>query len=397
MIKSATRYFRYFFTTIFFRKERNILMRDCWALMSNKPWKKNKITQEEKEKCIHAAANWLLNNQKFNSDSGFSTYYIVEGHTASYPETSGYILDSLLHYSKQFSKPEILARLYACADWLLSIQKESGGWQSGYVNQNKKEVVFNTGQVMRGLLHAYKISGNEKYLIPCVKAADWLCSTQEEDGSWQRFAFMNVKRVYESYVSSVLLEVWKITQNEHYKNAAEKNIEWVIKNKIRPNGWLEDCDNTIKHNTKPILHTIAYTIDGVIDCGLSLHNNNYLEAIKKTADVLMEKYMKQDYLGGRFNENWEESESFICTGGAQMSICWLKLYRYYGENKYLEAAKKMNDWLCWIQRSTMDGEKEIKGALQGSFPIYGRYEPFAYPNWATKYLLDALMLEMEIG
>jgi len=34
----------------------------------------------------------------------------------------------------------------------------------------------------------------------------------------------------------------------------------------------------------------------------------------------------------------------------------------------------------------------IHGALPGSFPIFGRYAPLQYPNWATKFLADALML-----
>ena len=57
--------------------------------------------------------------------------------------------------------------------------------------------------------------------------------------------------------------------------------------------------------------------------------------------------------------------------------------------------KKMNNLLVFIQSSTMDGRKEVKGALQGSFPIWGRYEPFAFPNWATKYLLDSLMNDID--
>ena len=28
----------------------------------------------------------------------------------------------------------------------------------------------------------------------------------------------------------------------------------------------------------------------------------------------------------------------------------------------------------------------------GSFPVWGRYAPLQYPNWATKFLADALML-----
>jgi hypothetical protein len=41
------------------------------------------------------------------------------------------------------------------------------------------------------------------------------------------------------------------------------------------------------------------------------------------------------------------------------------------------------------------GNPDIDGALAGSYPIFGGYMTGGYPNWATKYLLDALMLEAE--
>ena len=37
----------------------------------------------------------------------------------------------------------------------------------------------------------------------------------------------------------------------------------------------------------------------------------------------------------------------------------------------------------------------IVGALPGSFPIFGSYMRGGYPNWATKYLLDALLLQLD--
>jgi hypothetical protein len=31
------------------------------------------------------------------------------------------------------------------------------------------------------------------------------------------------------------------------------------------------------------------------------------------------------------------------------------------------------------------------GGIKGSLPIYGRYAPLQYPNWATKFFIDALL------
>ena len=47
--------------------------------------------------------------------------------------------------------------------------------------------------------------------------------------------------------------------------------------------------------------------------------------------------------------------------------------------------------------------KNIKGAIKGSFPIYGDiinnkgYCRMAYLNWATKFFIDALLAEERIN
>ena len=396
MTKSLLRYLNYFFVTLFLRTERKILIRDFMWFFSLKRRVYHDYDSAKKQISLHAAANWLINNQQYNSDRGFSTYRIVEGHTSSYPETSGYIIDSLFSYADKWNRREVIPELFRCADWLLEVQRPSGGWPSGYINENKSEVVFNTGQVIRGLLKAYSQSRESKYLHACERAGNWLCEIQEKDGSWKKFAFMNVQRVYETYVSAPLLDLWKVTGNELYKNAAVKNIDWVIQNKMQENGWLEDCDNTIRHNERPILHTIAYTLDGILDCAVILDESFYVEKVQISADALLRIFTERNYLGGRYDRRWNTTESLICTGGAQISIVWMKLYKITGESRYLNAAQKMNSLLCFVQSATFTLRREVNGALQGSFPLWGRYEPFAFPNWATKYLLDALMLEKEL-
>ena len=181
---------------------------------------------------------------------------------------------------------------------------------------------------------------------------------------------MNAQRVYDSYVDHPLLLVHKITGTERYRETAVKNLDWIINQKQHENGWLEDCDNTLKHNNKPITHTIAYTVDGLLECGLILKDEHFINAAKKAADVLLADFIRKGFLNGRYDQHWNGSEYMICTGSAQLAIIWLKLYP---ENV------------------------DTRGALPGSFPFWGKYEPFAFPNWGTKYLADSLMLEIELS
>jgi len=44
----------------------------------------------------------------------------------------------------------------------------------------------------------------------------------------------------------------------------------------------------------------------------------------------------------------------------------------------------------------MDGDPDVRGAVKGSFPVDGEYDPWVYPNWAAKFMVDSCMLERDI-
>jgi len=392
MIASLRRYVRFFGITFFARRERKHLLRDAADWFVRRKFLKAAYSPEQKEQALSESISWLQHAQDKMKDSGFGTYYITDGWTSSYPETSGYIIPTLLEYDHAAMRE----RCVAAAEWLLSIQKPGGGWQSLYVDHQRPEVVFNTGQVLRGLVAVYEETGEKRYLDAAAKACDWLASVQEEDGSWQKYAFMKEKRVYDSYVDHPMLMVWKHTGNEKYREAAVRNLDWIITEKQQANGWFADCDNTVRNNDRPILHTISYTIDGLINSGLMLGETKYVLAGKKAADKLLDIFNRQGWLQGRWDADWNGSEYMICTGCAQISIVWLTLYEVTLEEKYLLAASKMNDLLIFVQQRNYRETADTRGALTGSYPLWGKYEPFGFPNWATKYFADALLAERKM-
>ena len=127
------------------------------------------------------------------------------------------------------------------------------------------------------------------------------------------------------WMSSVCIS--KLTGKEKFKEAAVRNLDWVVDKKMQQNGWFEDCDNTVKRNDRPILHTIAYTLDGLIDSGLLLKEKKYIDAATNGAKVLTDPFFRRAFLEGRYDRNWNGSEYLICTGGAQMAIVWMKLFQ----------------------------------------------------------------------
>jgi len=395
MIKSLYLYARYFFLTVFSARVLYIV-KDFYRyyLKRDRYFKHHHPDEKQKKLAIGRAVNWLLQAQKATSDEGMGSFHLVNQWSSSYPETTGYIIPTLLQYASANNDNNIQEAAIGASDWLIEIQRPPGGWQGGRVNENKPPIVFNTAQIIRGLMAVYKQTNNQKYLDSAIKAGDWLCSIQDKDGTWTRHALMNKARVYDSYVDFPLLILHKETRLEKYKKHAILNLDWIVDQKQHENGWFEDCDNTIKRNHKPILHTIAYTIDGLLDAGIYLEERKYIVAAKKAADVLKEKFDRDGFLHGRYDSNWNGSEHMIMTGCAQMSIVWHKIAHYAGNSNYADTAGRMNSLLVNLQNRKIKKEsKNTLGAINGSFPLWGRYEPFAYPNWATKYLTDALMLE----
>ena len=346
------------------------------------------LSSEVIKDSLNDAINWLLHSNSNSDDDGMGSFHLNNGWTSSYPETTGYIITTLLNYSQDDKVKDVAIK---AADWLISIQMKSGGWQGGRVTDNRPEIVFNTGQIIRGMISAYKLTSDKKYIDSAVKAADWLCEVQHTEGFWKENALMNEYRVYDSFVDAPLIELGDILKNKKYIDASCKNLDWIIKEQQMTNGWFRNCDNTIKHNSRPILHTIAYTIDGILDSGLLLKNDEYIEAAIKSAKKLLEVLTEKGMLHGRFDENWNGSEYPILTGLAQMSLVWLKIYDYKKDADFLIGAEKLLKQLLYLQKRGIKEDENTRGAISGSFPLWGKYEPFAYPNWATKFFADAIL------
>lgn len=396
MLRSLQLYTEYFLKSSFSSGRKYVLEDVKRYLMKKDVFRQDFLhSSKEKNEALDKAARWLMKAQKANHDGGMGSYHLINKWSASYPETTGYIIPTLFNYGKKYDNKQAVNSAIRATDFLLKIQKESGGWQGGRIGENKPEIVFNTAQVIRGMIAAFKHAGDQKYLDAAIKAGLWLSEIQHPDGYWQTHALMEKARVYDTFVDVPLLQLYELTGEEKFKKSAVQNLEWVSRDKMHENGWFEDCDNTIKRNDKPILHTIAYTLDGLIDSGLILKDDQYLNAAVKGADKLRDIFLSGGFLNGRFDRSWKGSEHMICTGCAQMAIVWLKLFGVYNENTYLEASQRMINLLIFIQSRGFKEDEDTLGAIPGSFPLWGRYEPFAFPNWATKFFCDALILEKE--
>ncbi len=354
-----------------------------------------KFPAYENSRHITGAVEWILRAQQANNDGGVAALYsLIDGWHSSYPETTGYIIPTMFNYYAQIKdekmKNAIQSSAVAMADWELTQQFPSGAFPGAMSAGKKQPIVFNTGQILFGMVRAYTETKQKKYLDATIQASDWLVSVQHPEGYWLQSTYLNTIHTYKTRVTWALLQAYFLTKKSAYRKAAEKNLEWALKQQLS-SGWF--LHTGFYDGQEPLLHTIAYAIQGFLECGLILKNKKYITAAQIASDNLLAAQRSDGSLAGSFDKNWKSSVSWSClTADAQMAIVWLRLYGYTHDKKYLIAAKRMNHFLKTTQNLTAKNSG-VRGGIKGAQPIYGWYAPLCYINWAAKFFIDALILE----
>ncbi len=342
---------------------------------------------------LRKAIDWLLNAKNTTQNGGISLgYSLISGWFSSYPETSGYIVPTLLDYYEISKYKFCLKSSRDIAEWLCGIQFRNGGFPKGFLNFEQNPSIFNTGQIIFGLLKAYNKFEINNFLKSAIKAGEFLINNQEKNGSWIKYTYFNNPHTYNVRTAWALLELYSLSDNKDFLNAALKNLNWAL-HQVNKNYWF--CNNSFYKNQDPILHFICYTIRGFLEAGLILEDETFITVATKSASKLLDYFIINRNIPATFNFKWESQVNYLClTGLAQLAIIWLKIYLMNKEKKYLENSLKLNTLLKSIQ--TISKNKNFDGALKGSHPIWGNYMKFIFPNWATKFFCDSIMLENKI-
>ena len=276
------------------------------------------------------------------------------------------------------------------AEWELTVQHESGGFPGHFVDRAHPPVVFNTGQVIFGLLAAYETSADSRFLVAAQRAGAWLMDVQAPDGAWRRFDYRDVVHAYNTRTAWALAELGLATGERALVAAATRHLDWAC-DQQRPNGWIRRCG--FGRGEDPYLHTIAYAAQGLLEAGLRLDRPEYVTAGQHVCQAVLDRVAPDGSLPATFDETWRPTARYSClTGNAQIALQWLRLHAILGDPEYLVAARRVLTLLKRLQ-DCRTSNPNIRGALPGSYPIWGRYLFGTYPNWAVKFFMDALMAE----
>jgi len=295
------------------------------------------------------AIKWLLNN--ITSEGGITaTSEVVH----PYPEVTGYFIPTMIRYG-------YYDEAKTAVNWLLSIQKEDGGF-SGIpsTDSEKIEYVFDTAQILRGLL-AFK---EDKVLKDdIIRAIDKTCE----------------------YLVNQMIDGGKggyITQYEKDSFAVEPILVYtlyplqVAAEYRGRNDWLEKAraclefyighEDFLKEET--LTHFLAYQVEALIEL-------KRYELIEKIMNYFEEAFNEYGYIPAIKGAKWS-----CTTGNAQIAIC-----------AYLTGKNNLaNKLMLQLEENQLSN-----GGFWGSYNKEGVYFPQIEISWAVKYFLDAYVLKIQ--
>ncbi len=356
------------------------------------------VRPPEREHAAHldAALGWLCRAQDQRDgcpDAGgvSAGWSFEDGWLPAYPETTGYIIETFLAAAKLLDRPELEARARRMIDWELSLQQADGAFPGHFGEPGSHPVIFNTGQIMHGMLAGYLQLGREECLDAAVRAGHWLARHQDADGCWRRFEHNGVPHTYNTRATWALLATALAAGEAKLERAAIRNLDWALTQQTG-SGWF--ASNAFTPDRAPFTHTIAYAIRGLLESGLLAGEERYLVAALGAARALAKAQQKDGWLAGTYRDGWVPAASYCClTGVAQMSLNWTRLAQDYGAPELREPARRAIAYLKNKQRLD-DPDQAVNGGIAGSAPIWGGYSRFEYPNWAAKFFADALMMDL---
>ena len=342
------------------------------------------------------ALDWLQCSFEATGQQGFAGYFQKRPWerakwSSAYPETTGYIIETLLDYETVTPNNRHRATAMQAADWLLTVQLETGAFPGGLIGAPPLPSVFNTGMILFGLEQANRNAETvfNPYTSSLEKATNWLLENMESDGSWQKGAY--VQGYVPSYYTRVL---WAMILADRHLNLPELKgkvagaIEYYRK-RIAPDNFVRDCGF---FPGKPTLtHTLAYSLRGFLECALVLDDESLYQEVKSIALKLATLIHKKGKAAGAYDSGWLGNYRFTClTGNAQLSIIFLKLFEKERDELFLTSALTVFSPVVAAQNTSLN--LDLRGAIPGSKPVWGKYFRFRYPNWGVKFYLDAWLL-----
>lgn len=343
---------------------------------------------------LRAAAGWIAAAQDAQNDGGVSgRYRLASGWSSSYPETTGYLVPTMLKLAERLKQPLWETRAARAIDFLLSVQLADGAFPGGEIAENRTEPSpFNSAQILTGLNAWAAAKGDARAGEAARRAAAWLVSVQDGDGAFRKHYYWT-PAAYSTHLSCWLAEHGVMQDDSAARQAAARHLDWALALRDQQTGWFERSGfSEEEHRARiSVTHTIAYTIWGVLLLGLLLDRADVVAAARLAAEGVRKRLELSRRLPGFLDHRWKGVRAPQClTGNAQMALIWCKLDELEPDARLVSAAALAIDEVKKAQM--LDSPNPgLRGGIPGSYPVWGDYIPMALPNWAAKFFIDSLL------
>jgi hypothetical protein len=181
-------------------------------------------------------------------------------------------------------------------DWELSVQYADGAFPGHYGEPGSKPVIFNTGQIIHGLLAGHLRLGRPECLAAAVRACVWLAKQQDPDGCWRSSQHNDIPHTYDTRASWAVLRTGLIAHEAKLQSVAVRQLDWALQQ--QDDGWF--ASNAFTLHAAPFTHTIGYAISGFLTSGLLLGDERYLFAARKAAQAIAKIQHMDGWLAGAY-------------------------------------------------------------------------------------------------
>ncbi|MFN0217660.1 MAG: hypothetical protein ACKVP4_02475 [Hyphomicrobium sp.] len=347
------------------------------------------------EENLGAAIGWLMKSiEACDGHASSKGYRFMKGWMPPYPETSGYIIPTLLALERQRKDGTFADTASAIGIWLTQIQRPDGGFSGGELGLQTEPDVFDTGMILLGFNALIKRGDHDHFLRPGRMAAEFLVGSMDDSGCFVRNMSHNIVHAYNVRAAWALMAYGSLTDDRQLIDRAADCAMWTIAQQNEHGFYLK---NNFKPGGNANTHGTAYVMRGLLQIHYLTADERILSSVCRAADKVCELYERRSWIAAELGPQWEYLSSHIClTGYAQLSIVLYRLFVVTRKPHYRNTADRLLEAVARLQSLDAPGAP-WHGAIAGSFPIYGRYAPLQYPNWATKFFIDAILAQRAVA
>lgn len=276
----------------------------------------------------------------------------------------------------KIEREELLNKALRGCDWLTDVSQVMdkkvvyyGAMRGEYDTKSKKWAFYgpfwHTGQAVRALILAHKMTGKEKYLKHAVLGGEYMIRDQALDANDTKYyGFIHGKEAEGSNTASqvegfmAIYDLYKVTGDKKWLERFHLAVDWVGRYAyLEGEGLFHNGYSATKDEFPPVEKARPTNDDAVFGHAyLEFKDERYKQIFKEVADRLIKD---EDPLGNWMKYPPCRPEVFEGRGRIHPRHAWwwgypmLTAYDVFGEQKYLDAGIRAAEW--YIENNNLDG------------------------------------------